>query len=491
MQFPLKPKPGQLEFAKALLDYFSSPEGVLLAEGYNGLGKTIASIWALRESGRRGLVAVRTYEEAGNFYNEARRLGLDAAVLLSKRSFCSNPRVALLPADLFYPACLTAYKSGACGSPGNWKPAAETFRGYVEEATSGSGCPFLKTLRYSRVAHFLVVTYPYVTKLRDRVEGLFEGYDALVYDEAHNLIDYYVTATALYPADLLRMAKAWRSEELRLLAKHLQGRRMARGVVEDAAWALSQMLGVSVMVTRSHVLVYGEPRPLLKEASVFMSGFIPRSIERLLREFGGKLRTVRVEAPESLKVKVLVVEDLDSSYDKRRENVDSYRELVYTFSQLKGRKAVFYASKRFKKLVGVPDGAIEPDRVFEPPCSPDYLIADVLGGRLAEGSNVPFDAILIAGFPYAEIDAPLRFVLNTIKERHGEEVAWGIYEDSALCKVVQAIGRLTRTGGWAIVADSRVLKYRLPSWCSVEKISLDEAVRILRSEERKATRVIL
>ena len=467
----MPPKPGQLEFAAALAEHLSSPDGALLAEGYNGLGKTLASLWALKRSGRRGLIAVRTYEEAGNYYAEAKRLGIRLAVLLSKKSFCTNPRVAGLPQELFYSACLQAYSSGECGDTQIPAPDAPDFPSYVE-ASRSAGCPFITTVRAAASSEVSVVTYPYALDFSDRLGSLLDRFDAIIYDEAHNLVDRYLEAKVLHPSDLTAIARAWRSEPVKLLAKHTTGSRVARAALEEAAWELSSILGANILVQKDCVVAYSPPKPILRDATAFMSGFIPESTSRILSVFTG-VPTKRISAPvpENLKIRVLITEDIDSSYVRRRENAPSYAELVQQFASLPGRKAVFYASKKVMKLVGVPAGAVTPAKVFRPPSSADYLVADVLGGRLSEGSNVPFDAVLIIGFPYLEPTPALRFVLNTIRERYGEDLARSIYEDSALCRVVQAIGRLTRTGGWAILADGRALRYRYPSWIEVEKMS--------------------
>ena len=485
MKFPLKPKPGQLDFAYELLDYFYSPDGALVIEAYSGVGKTIASLWALRCAGRKGIVGVRTYEEAGNFYFEAKRLGVKLAVLLSKKSFCTNPSVAPLPPDLFYQACLSAASAGVCGSPKLEKPVdAPDFHSYVEELRKGEGCPFVKTLKFAVSSDAVVVTYPYVFKHTSKLQDLFNRFNTIIYDEAHNLVHETLEASAIYPSELKKLAQLYSSNLLRVLVKHTSGKKQPRKLVEDAAWELAEILGCSVLVRRDCVLVYREPSPLLKEASVFMSGFIPDSISDLISSFVGKVKRREVGAPDSIKVKTAVVEDIDSKYENREENAPLYRKLVEAFSQLPGRKAVFYASKKLMRMVGLPENAIKPTRVFRPPSSEDYLIADVLGGRLSEGSNVPFDAVLIVGFPYPEIDPALRFVLNSIREKYGDEFAWKIYEDTAFCKVVQAIGRLTRTKGHCILADSRGLKYRYPSWVAVEKTSYSAVLDALERVQK-------
>jgi len=486
--FPLPPKPGQLEFARALAEHFASPDGVLLAEGYNGLGKTLASLYALKAAGARGVIAVRTYEEAGNFYSEGRRLGARVAVLLSKSGFCTNPRVAGLPGELFYRACLESVSRGECNGRAPAPLDAPDFASYARAVASSGSCPFASTLRAVPSAEAAVVTYPYVTRLTDRFSKLLGGFGATLYDEAHNLVWLYAEAEALFASDLASLARATGNYHVRLLAKHLSGSRLARGALEDAAWELSSLLSASVLVRRDHVLVYREPKPLLLESTAMMSGFIPGSVERMLTSMAGRVRRFAVEAPPQLKVRTLVVDDLDSSYERREDVAPAYREIVEAFAGMPGRKAVFYASKRLMSLVGVPRGALRPTKVFVPPASGDYLVADVLGGVLSEGSNVPFDAVLVVGFPYPEPSPALRFALGRVRERHGEDVARGLYEDMALCRVIQALGRLTRTGGWAVVADSRALRYRYPSWVSTERVGYGELVAGLAERSRNSVR---
>lgn len=476
---------GQDLLIGSLVSFLSGGERELVIEAYNGIGKTVSLLYALKKLGMRAVVAVKTYEELRNYIEEGSKLGLTVSPILSKRSFCLNEDVARLPDDRFYRKCRELVDKGLCkyarqqgGVPGGIEVGPD-LQGLVEELVRKEVCPYYFSLKNAYRGSVIVATYPFLFNpaisppFRDMYRAWFEN---LVIDEAHNIAFMLLSSLKVYDAQALyALAYGHQGREryaIRMLADMLSGKRRHPHVtIEDLAWEVAPILGVDRVVVKGRRLIAFEPMTIPKGGgkTVLMSGYIPQTVLNLFR----RGRFVRIEAPESLKVTVYVAEDVTSRYEERERNVERFRRYVKEFKRLGGRKAIFFASERLMAMVM---GRVEkPPRIFRPEGG-EYTICDVVGGRLSEGSNVPMEKILIVGMPFLEPTDELREFMRHVEAEHGREFAWTLYEDLGLCRLVQTLGRLTRMHGrrpYAVVLDSRLLDYRerLPSWVEVEPLN--------------------
>ncbi|NPA96320.1 MAG: hypothetical protein GXO32_01805 [Crenarchaeota archaeon] len=495
-------RPGQERVAHAILDAMLTSTRVLI-EAYPGIGKTRAALWACSASDTDAIILVRTRNEASVYVSEARKMSLVVIPLLARYGFC--PVFRHVPRSIFYDLCRRIRSSNICNYYNNtvWRlfrsetielvldmaSKCSSIEEIAERLVENNRCPFTASLMASKCAKFVVATYPYYLdeSIRETVFSEIARERFTIFDEVHTLFTEYISrfrfldlgealATLRTAYRALRKVAKRNPDQfeyvLNMVARGIEAakllmdrdrRRKRRVSLYDAASeveeALSEVLDASISFTHGGFLAV--PAKLeVPETFAGMSAYIPKTLAKL----GLSARTVEVPPPQPL-VKARIVSGVTTRYRDMDEEMETRigRELESILRTCERPTLVVFPSKRVAEEIA---RRIELDLLRfaawrGDPSLEDPIHVDVAGGRLAEGVNVPYRAIIVVGLPYPSPSPAMKAVIS----RLGFEAA----EDVMKIRLLQALGRGTRAGARAWILDERAHNLELPSWIEVEE----------------------
>ena len=342
-----------------------------------------------------------------------------------------------------------------------------------------------------------------LAKLRNAIQGArpkgsgLHRVDASIVEELSKEPDVWQDA-----AEEVRVAK------LREALDSEAGLRVRVALAKVAQFSLTAArgdTGVYLFEERSRVGITAIPldpcsatrEPLnLAKAVVLSSGTLPppRVIEKALCIERKRLTYYDVEllhgpvyAPESRVV--IVAAELTSRYTQRSPSL--YRlyahYILETYRSLRRSLLVVYPSYEFMSSVisslkglarheplhmVVEEPGTEIDSVVEAVRSKKSLVHAVAGGKLVEGveyrtpsGDQLVTAVFVAGVPYPQPDDYLQDRLEAITKRTGDpSLRRDLYEEEAVIRVKQAIGRVQRSPedrALIVLGDIRYLRKRL------------------------------
>jgi DNA excision repair protein ERCC-2 len=225
-RFPYpKPRPGQLEVARAIAESVRRGE-VFLLNAPTGFGKTVSVLYGLLLAGvERVLYLVRTRNEIEPVLRELHRLGVERfSFLYSARRMCPLLRGEKLSTEDFWETCRLLRLRGECLYYNNFtETSEETIRAIVEgveprtpqkivSALSSAGlCPFFSLKLIALDSQIIVATYPYLFR-EDIFTSVFEPLTysdfVVVVDEAHSLLNIQSMLEARISLENLYAAEA-------------------------------------------------------------------------------------------------------------------------------------------------------------------------------------------------------------------------------------------------------------------------------------------
>jgi len=445
-------------------------------EAYPGFGKTLLGIEVSRILGKC-IYVTRTLAEVSTVISIADMLGVRAGPLYGRMQLChvlssANPR-------LFSSLCRARRLLGMCREPVSRDLVARAARAlYPDElkslASSFGVCVYRAHLLASLSRRVVVTTYEYIynhpeiaSKVIDRIAIL---------DECHTLVD-----------SVERFVERISMEDLEILALELRrhsprlGYALRRAVrssqsVEEALEKVVELYDSGIeggellepivdAVRRSRIVVGSDGaayvvKPLrlsIGTLRLYMTAYVPPALAR-------GVHRLSIEDPP-IRVPTSIDTSITTRYSERSEKLlDELADIVAS-----------YIDREWATLVVLPSHALADEvrrrllvkgfRIAPPQAvhSVDRgaVVVDVAGGRATEGITPSRNLrkVIVAGMPYPPPDPRLEAASRV----YGFDA---IYTYIAMLRTVQAIGRLTRWGGEAVLIDRRFKNYvhLLPKW---------------------------
>ncbi len=196
--FPYQPYPQQIEFIEDAAEVLRGG-GTILAEAYNGFGKTSCSLAAVLSLERKVVYATRTHEQVKQVMNELKRINDKSGLqftgvsLASRQHLCMNEKCYRLSSFEGRETCRLLRRTGQC----NLNIEIELESLYVprimdvqELRNFGEAhkmCPY--HLARKMVEHYTVTVAPYQYIFNEAIRELIKlnlTGKVLIFDEAHN-----------------------------------------------------------------------------------------------------------------------------------------------------------------------------------------------------------------------------------------------------------------------------------------------------------------
>ncbi len=458
--------------------------GSVVFEAYPGFGKTFLGLSVLKEF-HSGLYVTRTIAEMMVVMNIGELMNLDVRPLYGRAQLCTKLPRDSVP-ELFYQLCRARRTMRLCEErvDSNLVAKLSTLRSPEEIRAVGAKlgiCPYRAHLVASLSKRYIVTTYEFIAYhrgLRELERGI------AVYDECHtilDLLDMYIQKVDRY--ELLSLAGNIRSyfpklayvlksiakrsenveELLESLAKVVESDIDGAELLEDIATAYHSG---RVYIDRATDSAYLLTKPLdlqIGKHKLFMTAYVPPFL--LSRK-----SFIRVEDPP-LRVSTIIDTSITSRYIERGEEFPQrLAEIIEQYIDREHATLVVLPSKKLCEEIEVllltkgyriaPPHAI--DRVGE-----GTIVVDAAGGIATEGltPSKALRRVIVAGMPYP-IPEPR---LNLLAKIYGFD---NVYTYIAILRTVQAVGRLMRWGGTAVLIDKRFALYRdrLPPWIEITEI---------------------
>ena len=466
------------DVAELLISVIDSYDEVLL-EAYPGFGKTMLGVELLRRF-NRGVIVVRTRTEMLVAMNMARDLGYRLAPLFGRYSLC--PFVSSDNPLTFFAVCRARRVLGKCIE--STEPRlVELCSGLsnpeeVREASLREGvCLFRAHVLAALRNRHIVTTYEFL-RHHPEIVGKLRSWNFAFLDECHALFEdvenlvlrvdklfIYSLAESIKSVDprlcyaLRSLCRKWgRAEDvieaLDMVAMKC-GDRCTEVLEIVDAWRKGR-----AYVYRDSIYVVREPRISIGVKRVFATAYIPPPFA-----FGRKV--VRVEdAP--MTIEAVIDTSISTRFRERSEGfVDRLLEAVTKHIDRSVATLIIVPSKTILEALSVK--LLEKGFRVAPPEAVDRVgegtvVIDVAGGRAAEGvtPSKSLRMVIVAGMPYPYPSPEL----NALSKVYGFE---SVYTYLALLRTVQALGRLMRWGGRAVLIDKRFVRYRdrFPKWIDV------------------------
>lgn len=467
-----------LDVVDTLVSILNTADEVVF-EAYPGFGKTMLGAELVRRF-RRGAMVVRTRAEVVVAMNMAEFLGYRLAPLFGRYSLCplsegEDPRTfpAFCRARRILGRCIEATESRYVEICSRLSTPEEIREASVREGVCLFKAHVIAALKNGRV----VTTYEFLRHHPEVVDKL-RTWDLVFLDECHALFeDVENLVVKVDRIFVYSLAEAMRSVDARLCyaLKSLYRRwssaeevleTLAR-IGEECGERCPELLEVVDAWRRGRVYVQGEVIYVVKDPSisigakrVLTTAYIPPPLAR------GK-KVVAVER-SPMTIDVVIDTSISTRFRERGEDfIDRLSEAVAKHIDKNVATLVVAPSRAIaeelsKKLLSkgfriAPPEAI--DRVGE-----GTVVVEVAGGRATEGvtPSRSLRMVIVAGMPYP---APTP-ELNALSKVYGFE---SVYTYLALLRTVQALGRLMRWGGRAVLIDRRFHRYRdrFPKWVNV------------------------
>ena len=473
------------ERALRYLDYVVDElrhRGSVVFEAYPGFGKTFLGLMTIQRVGR-GTYVTRTISEIKTVLEIGAKLGVEVSPLYGRMQLCTRIENAK-SVEEFSALCKAMRVVGTCSEP--------ISRELIEIVTRLRDPDELKKVARERgiciyKAHLVaslrnrcvVTTYEFVSMHSELFNDL--NRDVVVYDECHALVDMaerFVVKVDRW--NILGIATSVKDAYPKLCyALRSVAKRSSSAL--DLLHSLEKLIesgieGVEIIEPlvdcfRKNLYYYDKeedavylvrkPEIELGKLRLFMTAFVPPFI------VSGK-SFIRVEDPP-IKIPTYIDRSITTRYQERGE------DFIYRVFEV----AVNHIDKECANLVVVPNKVIaeELSRMLmskgfrvAPPDNIDRVgagtvVIDVAGGRATEGvtPSKELKKVIVVGMPYP----PPNPVLNALSKVYGFH---NVYTYIALLRTVQAIGRLMRWGGRAVLADRRFAHFieKFPPWIEIE-----------------------
>ncbi len=472
------------EVLELVIDELSRHSEVVL-EAYPGFGKTLLGIELLKRF-HRGILVVRTVTEMSVAMSMAKSLGLGLRPIYGRMRICPNPPCSdprlfpvLCKARRVVGECIERFDSEAVSACSKVFSAEE-----IKELSASLGaCLFRAHVLSSLRAGKIVTTYEFLDHHPEVVEKV-STWDVAILDECHAVIeDAEKLVVKIDRAFVYELAESLKRVDPRACYA-LRGLYRKWGDPNDVLYALEKVVDSCgdrcleleevldwwrkgfAYIDRSSGTIYvaREPRLSIARARLFSTAYIPPPLAK-----GRKV--IRIDNPP-IRVRVVIDASVTTRFKERGE------DLVPRLA----RVVASYIDKGVANLVVAPSKAIAEELAKElalmgfriaPPeaierVSSGTVIVDVAGGRATEGVTPSRDLrkVIVAGMPFP----PPSPELNALSKLFGFDAT---YTYKALLRTVQAVGRLMRWGGEAVLIDRRFVSYRhmLPKWMIVEGVS--------------------
>ncbi len=458
--------------------------GSVVFEAYPGFGKTFLGLSVLKAF-RSGLYVTRTIAEMMVVMNIGELLNLDVRPLYGRAQLCtklSRDSIAVL----FYRLCRARRIMGLCEERVDRDLIAKfsALREPEEIRVIGEKlgiCPYRAHLVASLSKRYIVTTYEFVAYHRELRE--LER-DIAVYDECHtilDLLDLYIQKINRY--ELLALAGSVRSyfprlayvlksiakrsedveELLEALVKVIESDIEGAELLEDIVAAYHSG---RVHIDRATDSAYLLTKPLdlqIGNHKLFMTAYVPPFLL-------SKRSFVRVEDPP-LRISTIIDTSITSRYVERGEEFPQrLAEIIEQYIDREHATLVVLPSKKLCEEIGAllltKGYRIAPPRAIDK-VNEKTIVVDAAGGIATEGltPSKALRRVIVAGMPYPVPDPRL----NLLAKVYGFD---NIYTYIAILRTVQAVGRLMRWGGTAVLIDKRFALYRdrLPPWIEIAEV---------------------
>lgn len=470
-------------YIEVVLDSFKRNDSVIF-EAYPGFGKSFLGLSVLRAF-NTGLYVTRTIAEMNVVMNIGELMNIDIRPLYGRTQLCTKFS-SIEVVELFYKLCRAHRVVGLC-KESTEKEIVDKFssiRDPEEVKALGKAlgvCPYRPHLLASLSKRYVVTTYEFVVHHRtlrqlDR--------DVAIYDECHSILDlvdlyvqkldrYELTAMAenirnYFPklAYILKsVAKRCESvdELLDTLVKVVEEGIEGSELFDDIVSAyLSNRVYIDRDTDTAYLLVKHIELELGRR-KLYMTAYVPPFLIT-------KKVFVRVEDPP-LRIPVTIDTSLTSRYTARGPDfAQKLAEVILQYIDRGCANLIVLPSKKLsedvERILLAKGFRIAPPQAIDK-VSEGTLVIDVAGGIATEGitPSKALKRVIVAGMPYPAPDPKL----NVLAKVYGFN---NVYTYIALLRTVQAVGRLMRWGGTAVLIDSRFAEYRsmLPSWIEVTEV---------------------
>ncbi len=467
---------------------------LIVFEAYPGFGKTLLGVHLSKHLGN-SLYVTRTLKEMQTIINYGLDLGIKFRPIIGRMKFCHKIE-SDIPVELFSRLCHAYKRLGLCNEVVNRdliidlaKRSTDVYNllEYVKSRNGSNICLYKAHLVLALKSRYVVTTYEFLLHHLDELSSLRKSIS--IYDECHTVMDMIESLTEeISPQTLTFLANTIKNRFPRLyyaIKSAIKRSSSARDLLDylrnigESDIEGSEIIKSIVDRCERDICAYDDELKTIKiipdpffiarnsfsDHKLLMSAYVPplftesKDVVFMRIEDGLPRVDTIIDTSITTKFKERTPDLIDRLVDVLQNYIDlSVAVLVVTPS-----KAIADGVARTLLRKGyriAPPQAI--DRV-----GPGTIVVDVAGGISTEGITPSryVKQVIVLGMPFPT-PTP---ILNALSKKYGFEK---IYVYIALLRTLQAIGRLTRWGGKAVLVDRRFKDWihRMPSWIEITAV---------------------